>query len=234
MSTLPTRSYSLTLPYHYGSKPVPAEHRRQYDRVRSELESASLTARQTLQEADRWDRDWSDDLDPSPKRVFRTSDAHGEQRTVAVETKDAPGKYQRPSQLVEEHVGHHKSTVLFDKGEVTRLEQFLIGHDGGTEKMLIEVNRKANTIAYTIHETGQFALEPLAYPVPSQRSSASSSSESGSYPAGGGGSGPDDVYDEWDNSRRGGGPDEVYNEWDNGRGSSFDGPDGRSSYDPYH
>ncbi len=223
-----SRSYSLTLPYN-SLTPVPAQHRRQSERIRCELESASLTARRALDEADRWDREWSDDLDPSPKRVFRTSDAYGEQRTLAVETKDAPGKYQRPSKLVEEKVGHHKSTVLFEKGEVQRLEQLLVGSDGGTEKMLIEVDRKNQTVRYTVHETGGFALEPLGYPSSSIRSRTDSLSEGGPV-----GSGPDEVYDEFDNSRRGGGPDDVSNEWDNGRGYYYDGPDGRSSYDPYH
>jgi hypothetical protein len=237
MNTVPTRSYSLTLPYH-SSTGVPRAHQREYERVRNELQDVDITARQALERAERWQPNWSEDLDPSPKRVFRTSEAHGEKQSLAVETQDAPGKYQRPSKLVQEKEGHHKSTALFNnKGEVTRIEQTLRGHDGGVEEMTIVVNRKTNTITYSIHETGQFALEPLGYPSASSRSGAGSGA--GECPEGArdrdrGGSGPDDVYDEFDNSRRGGGPDEVWNEWDNGRGSYFDGPDGRTSYDPYH
>lgn len=232
MSTLPTRSYSLTLPY-LRTAPVEREHRKQSERVHHEIQDAEITARQTLQRAERWDPNWSSDLDPSPKRVFRTSEAHGEKRSIAVETKDGPGDYQRPSKLVEEKEGHHKSTALFNaKGEVTRIDQTLRGHDGGVEEMTIVVNRKNSTITYTIHETGAFALEPLGYPEPATRSRAGEGSMPDS--AGGYGHGPDDVYDEFDNSRRGGGPDHVYDEWDNGRGYYFDGPDGRTSYDPYH
>ena len=229
MQILPSRSYSLTLPYlSLGST---REHRREAERVRMEIQDAGITARQALERADRWDPNWSEDLDPSPKRVLRTSESSGEERSIMVETRDKPGKYQRPSKLVEEHVGHHKSTAYFSKGEVTRIEQTLYGHDGGVEQMTIEVNRKQNTVTYTINETGQFALEPLGYPSSSQ--TASPDGSSGEVTSRPGGSGPDDVYDEWDNSNRGGGPDDVYDEWDNGRGYYYDGPDGRHSYDPY-
>jgi hypothetical protein len=233
MKTLPARSYTLTLPYH-SLEAVPREHLREYERVRQELQDVDITARQALERADRWDPNWSDDLDPSPKRVLRTSEAYGEKQSIMVETKDAPGRYQRPTKLVQEKVGQHKSTAYFKNGEVTRVEQTLHGHDGGVEEMTIAVNRKTNTVTYTIHETGEFALEPLGYPSLSSRPDSGESSSGGSYPVGGGGSGPDDVYDEFDNSRRGGGPDDVPNEWDNGRGYYFDGPDGRTSYDPYH
>lgn len=230
MSSIPTRSYSLKLPYlDMGS--LPPQHRREYERVRLELQDADITARQTLERAERWDPQWSSDLDPDPKRVHRTREAYGEKESIAVETHDAPGKYQRPSKLVQEKAGRHSSTALFNKkGEVTRIEQTLHGHDGGVEEMTIVVNRKTNTITYTIHETGEFALEPLGYPRSGSASGGSDEVRSDRP----GGSGPDDVYDEWDNSRRDGGPDAVYDEWDNGRGYYFDGPDGRTSYDPYH
>lgn len=190
-----------------------------------ELRDADITARQTLRRADRWERDWSEDLDASPQRVHRTSDAYGEQRSVSVETNDEPGQYARPSKLVEEKVGKHKTTAYFEGGEVVRLEQKLHGFDGGVEDMTIEVNKEDHTVTYTIHETGEFALQPLGY----QLAGGSSSDDSGSIPSGG----PDGAYDEWDNSNRGGGPDDVYDEYDNGRGYYFDGPDGRTSYDPY-
>lgn len=231
MNTLPERSYTFTLPYS-RTAPVAREQRKQSERVHHEIQDAELSARRALQQAERWDPNWSSDLDPSPQRVYRTSEAHGEKRAISVETKDGPGNYQRPSRFVEEKEGHHKSTALFDaKGQVTRIDQTLRGHDGGVEEMTIVVNRQTNTITYAIHETGAFALEPIGYPEPASRSKAGTSS---SEPSTGGGHGPDDVYDEWDNSRRGDGPDHVYNEWDNGRGSYFDGPDGRTSYDPYH
>lgn len=234
MNTLATRSYSLTLPY-LGLGSEPPEHRRESERVRLELQDVDITARQSLERAERWDPQWSDDLDPSPRRVYRTKEAYGEKESIAVETKDPPGKYQRPSKLVQEKEGHHKSTALFNKqGEVTRIEQTLHGHDGGVEEMTIVVNRKTNTITYSIHETGQFALEPLGYPRPASANSGGSDVPAESGERGRGGCGPDDVHDEWDNSRRNDGPDAVYDEWDNGRGSSFDGPDGRTSYDPYH
>jgi hypothetical protein len=222
MQTLPSRSFSINMPYH-SMEPVPREHRRAYERVRMELQDASVTARQTLQRADRWDRDWTSDLDPSPQRVHRTSDTYGEHRSIEVETQDDPGQYARPSKMIEEKVGKHKTTAFFENGEVVRLEQKLHGHDGGVEDMVIEVNPD-HTVTYTIHETGEFALQPMSYEL------SSGPSGSGS----GGGSGPDGVYDEWDNSNRGGGPDSVYDEYDNGRGYYFDGPDGRTSYDPYH
>jgi len=217
MQSVPSRSFSITMPYH-SMKPVPREHRRAYERVRNELQDADTTARRTLQRADRWDRDWTSDLDPSPQRVHRTSEAYGEKRSVEVETFDEAGPYQRPSKLVEEKVGKHKSTAYFEDGRVVRLEQTLHGHHGGVENMTIQVNPAEHTVTYTIHETGEFALQP-------------SGIEPRDTPSG---SGPDDVYDEWDNSDRSGGPDEVYDEWDNGRGYYFDGPDGRTQYDPYH
>lgn len=233
MNTLPTRSYSLTLPYgNLGA--VPRQHMREYERVRNELQDVDITARQALENAERWDRNWSDDQDPSPQRVFRTSEAFGEKESIEVLSNDPAGKYQRPSKLVQEKEGHHKSVALFNKkGEVTRIDQTLQGHDGGVEQMTILVNRKTQTITYSIHETGEFALEPLGYPKSNPSSGGGEASPSGGVGEGRRGSGPDDVYDEFDNSRRGGGPDEVYNEWDNGRGSYFDGPDGRTSYDPY-
>lgn len=48
--------------------------------------------------------------------------------------------------------------------------------------------------------------------------------------------GPDDVPDEYDNSDRRGGPDDSSDpDFDHGRGGdSYDGPDGRYEYDPYH
>jgi hypothetical protein len=173
MQPLPSRTYNLTMPYH-SMKPVPQEHRRAHERVRMELQDAGVTARQTLERADRWDRDWSDDLDPSPQRVHRTSDAYGEERSI-------------------------------------------------------EVNRTDNTVTYTIHETGEFATEPLGY----QFAGGPSSSGGGTSSVSPGGTGPDGVYDEWDNSNRGGGPDSVYNEYDNGRGYTYSGPDGTYSYDPF-
>lgn len=216
------------MPYR-SMKPVPQEHRRQYERVRMEIQDAEITARQTLERGDRWDRDWSDDLDPSPQRVFRTSDSYGEERSISVETKET-GTYARPSKMVEEKVGKHKTTAHFEDGQVVRLEQKLHGFDGGVEDMTIEVDRENHTVTYTIHETGEFALQPLQF----QLSGDNSSGQGGTYPSDGNGAGPDGVYDEWDNSNRGGGPDSVYNEWDNGRGYYYDGPDGRTSYDPYH
>lgn len=233
MSSIPTRSYSLKLPYLDLSS-VPREHRREAERVRLELQDVDITARQALENAERWDPYWSEDLDPKPGRVYRTREAYGEKESIAVETNDPPGKCQRPSKLVQQKEGHHKSTALFNKkGEVTRIEQTLQGHDG-VEEMTIVVNRKTNTITYTIHETGEFALEPLGYPRSSSGAGTSQFPSEAESTGSRGGCGPDDVYNEWDNSRRGGGPDEVYNEWDNGRGSYFDGPDGRTSYDPYH
>lgn len=230
MKTVPSRSYSITMPYH-SMKRLPDEHRKAHNRVRSELDSASITARQALRDAERYDRDWSDDLDPSPKRVHRTSEAYGEERSISVETKDKAGKYQRPSKMVEETVGSHKTTAFFEKGEIVRLEQTLHGHDGGVENMTIQVN-KDNTVTYTINETGDFALEPLGYPN-QKGNSLSGMPSSGSGSSSRAGSGPDDVYDEWDNSNRGGGPDDVYDEYDNGRGYTYSGPDGTFSYDPY-
>lgn len=220
MQSVPSRSYSLTMPYH-SMTPVAREHRREHERVRMELQDAEITARQTLREADRWDRDWGEDLDPSPQRVYRTNESHGEKRSIEVETNDPAGKYQRPSKMIQEKEGSHKTVAYFEDGEIVRLEQRLHGHHGGVEDMTIEVNRDNHTVTYSIYETGEFANEPLGFQLHST--------------PGGSGSGPDGSgYDEWDNSNRGGGPDEVYNEWDNGRGYYFDGPDGRTSYDPYH
>ena len=234
MSSVPTRSYSITLPYS-SATPAAREHRREAERVRAELQDASITARQTLERADRWESNWTEDLDPSPNRVYRTSEAYGEKQSIAVETPDAEGPYQRPSKLVQEKEGKHTSTVLFQDGEVIRIDQLLHGSDGGTEKMTIEVNRDNNTVQYTIHETGQFALEPLGFPTSPSVNGGSGSPDGVGYPTGRGyGDGPDDVPDEFDNRRGYDGPDAVYNEWDTGRGSSYDGPDGSFGYDPYH
>ena len=228
MQALSSRSYSITMPRHSLSG-VPQEHRRAYERVRMELQDADISARQTLQSADRWERDWSDDLDPSPQRVHRTSDAYGEERSVTVETQDKPGEYARPSVYVDEKVGKHKTTAHFENGEIVRLEQKLHGSDGGVEDMIIEVDRENHTVTYTIHETGEFAEQPLGFQIFSGSTGATGSpSESA-----GGHIGPDGVYDEWNNSNRGGGPDEVYHEWDNGRGYTYSGPDGTYSYDPF-
>lgn len=232
METLPTRSYSLTMPY-FSSQPIAPELRREHERVRLEVQDAGITARQALERADRWERDWSEDLDPSPKAVYRTSEAYGEKRSLRVETEDTSGKYQRPSKLVEEKEGKHKSTVLFDKGEVTRIEQSLVGHHGGVEQMTIEVNRATNTIVYSIHETGEFALEPLGFQSPTLQWSGGAAGPVDSS-SGRGGFGPDDVFDEFSQGRPDHGPDAVYSDFDHGRGYTFDGPDGRSSYDPYH
>lgn len=228
MQTVPTRSYSITLP-QYSLSGVPREYRREQARIRSEISDAEITARTELRSADRYKSDWSSDLDPSPQRVHRTSDSYGEQRMIAVETTDEPGPYQQPSKMVKEKEGRHKTTAFFEDGQVVRLEQVLHGHDGGVENMTIEVNNDTNTVTYTINETGEFALSSIDFPVDSSEGGAVSGPEP--RPSG---SGPDDVYDEWDNSRGGSGPDHIYNEWDNGRGYYFDGPDGRTSYDPYH
>lgn len=229
MSALSSRSYSITMPRHDLSG-VPREHRRAYERVRMELQDTEISARQTLERADHWDRDWTSDLDPSPQRVHRTSNAYGEERSVTVETQDEPGRYARPSMFVEEKVGKHKTTAHFENGEIVRLEQKLHGSDGGVEDMTIEVDRENHTVTYTIHETGDFAEQPLGYQIFSGNSGGGSGSPSESST---GYTGPDGVYDEWDNSNRGGGPDEVYNEWDNGRGYTYSGPDGTYSYDPF-
>lgn len=195
----------------------------------SQISDAEITARTELRSADRYKSDWSNDLDPSAQRVHRTSETFGEQRSISVETTDKAGPYQQPSKMVEEKVGKHKTTAYFENGQVTKLEQVLHGHDGGVENMTIEVNPDTNTVTYTIDESGAFALSPIDFPVTSAEGGAVSGPEPRPN-----GSGPDGVYDEWDNSRGGSGPDHVYNEWDNGRGSYFDGPDGRTSYDPYH
>ena len=230
MPPLPSRSYSITMPFR-SMTPVAREHRREYERVRMEVQDAEVTARQTLRQGERWERDWTPALDPSPQRVLRNSDAYGEQRSISVETTDAPGPYAQPSRMVQEKVGHHKTTAHFEGGQVVRLEQRLHGSDGGVEDMTIEVNRDEHTVTYTIHETGEFALQPLGYQISGGSASGGVGGGSSSSPVDG--SGPDGVYDEWDNSNRGGGPDSVYDEWDNGRGYYYDGPDGRTSYDPY-
>lgn len=203
------RTYTITLPYGSG-EPTPREHRGDEARVRAEMRDAQHTAQDTLSRSEKWESGWTFDLDPSPNRVVRTSGEGEDQQIVVAE---ADGDMDTPKSLTTANGDRHSMSAQFENGEVVSMTGFLKSDEGGTEEFSIKVNPDNGTLTYTVTETGDMISEPAAF--------LSSS-------------GPDDVYDEWDNSRGGSGPDHVYDEWDNGRGYYFDGPDGRTSYDPYH
>lgn len=208
-----TRTRTITLPWGNGESTARAD-RGDEARVRHEIQDARSTASDTLSRSEKYRPGWTFDLDPSPSRVVRTSSQYEEQM-IAVEA-DGPDS-DSPASFLRVNGDSSSTRATFANGELVTLDGFL-KTDEGTEQISIKVNDNG-TLTYSVTETAPEGSDFFTEPY--QATSVSS--------------GPDDVYDEWDNGRSDtSGPDAIYNEWDNGRGYYFDGPDGRTSYDPYH
>lgn len=224
MQTTPIRTKQVTMPWG-GGQTYNQEQQEIAREVREEIQDAYSTARETLARSEKWEPGWTFDQDPSPARVERTSDEYGQRRSVVAESADPTGKSTSPSFLKTESGGSTLEARWSD-GQLTSLKSSLES-DIGSADLSIEINPETGTLTYSSTKTGEFAVVREKTVPTDYGSGGYDRSESGPYV------GPDGVYNEWDNSNRGGGPDSVYNEWDNGRGSYYDGPDGRHSYDPY-
>ena len=210
MQIAASRTRTATIPWNTGAE-VPAENKADANRIKSELNDARITAQDGIDRAEKWNPGWSFDQDADPSRILRTSSQYSEQSLEVV--MNAEGE---PSSLQTRDDEDFVKASFDDRGDVQSLHSYFETDNGSSENLEVQINENG-TLTYTITETGEFAEDDTSL---------------NSFPSGGY-EGPDGAYDEYDQGRYDDGPDAIYNEWDNGRGSYFDGPDGRTYYDPY-